>query len=462
VSDARTLNPAEAGPLMGGIAERALAAAQRAGATHAEVVIENGRAFSVRVQGGHLDTLKQSTTHGLGLRVLVGQRIGFVSTTDFRADALDDLARRAVALAAFATEDEANALATPIEAGEAPDADLGLYDPAVLGLSPEKKIDMAITLERLALAHDPRIKRTEGAGVSSHDGASLLVNSHGLSRFETGTSASLYVVPLADDRDGKQQGGYFGVACRKLAELPALEAAATEAAERAVARIGARPVPSARVPVVMHPDVAGAWISEIHGAFSGEAVIKKESWLSEKLGATIASPLVTLVDDGVKPGAVGSSLYDGDGIVTRRNVLIDRGRCAMFLYDLYHARRAGTRSTGSAVRSYGSTPGIGAFNLYLEPGAESPEVILAKVDCGFYMDDQGSFGFNDITGDYSFQAQGFWIEHGKKKFPVEGVTVASNSLEMLKSVAAVGNDLRFLHSVASPTLLIAEMTVGGA
>jgi len=191
-------------------------------------------------------------------------------------------------------------------------------------------------------------------------------------------------------------------------------------------------------------------------------VIKKESWLTAKLGQTIASPLVTLVDDGVKKGAVGSSLYDGEGIATRRNVLIDRGRCAMFLYDLYHARRAGTRSTGSAVRSYASTPGIGAFNLYLEPGSESPEAILAKVDRGFYMDDQGSFGFNEVTGDYSFQAQGFWIEGGKKTFPVEGITVASNSLEMLKNVVAVGNDLRFLHSIASPTLLIAEMTVSGA
>jgi PmbA protein len=159
---------------------------------------------------------------------------------------------------------------------------------------------------------------------------------------------------------------------------------------------------------------------------------------------------------------VGSSLYDGEGIATRRNVLIDEGRCAMFLYDLYYARRAGTRSTGSAVRSYGSTPGIGAANLYLDPGADSPEAILKKVDRGFYMDDQGSFGFNDVTGDYSYQAQGFWIEHGEKTFPVDGITVAANSLEMMKQVVAVGNDLRFLHSVASPTLLIAKMTVSGA
>ena len=158
---------------------------------------------------------------------------------------------------------------------------------------------------------------------------------------------------------------------------------------------------------------------------------------------------------------MGTSPHDGEGVATRRNVLIDRGVCAMFLYDTYHARRAGTRSTGSAVRGYSSVPGIGSHNLYLEPGSESPEAILRRVDRGFYMDDQGSFGFNPVTGDYSFQAQGFWIEGGAKRFPVDGATVASNSLDMLRNVVAVGNDLRWEGSVASPTLLISEMTVSG-
>jgi PmbA protein len=167
------------------------------------------------------------------------------------------------------------------------------------------------------------------------------------------------------------------------------------------------------------------------------------------------------VDDGLLRTGVGSAPHDGEGVLTRRNVLIERGRCAMFLYDTYHARRAGTRSTGSAVRGYSSVPGIGYHNLSLEPGSETPEAILRKADRGFFMDDQGSFGFNSVTGDYSFQAQGFWIERGEKAFPVEGVTVASNSLEMLRNVVAVGNDLRWEGSVASPTIMIAEMTVSG-
>src|SRR5205814_7833573 len=160
-------------------------------------------------------------------------------------------------------------------------------------------------------------------------------------------------------------------------------------------------------------------------------------------------------------GGIVSDPWDGEGVPTRRNVLIDRGRCAMFVYDCYHARRAGVRPTGSGVRSYGSLPHTGYHNLHLEPGSETPESILARADRGFYMDDQGSFGFNDVTGDYSYQAQGHWIEHGVKTFPVEGVTVASNALDMLRNVVAVGNDLRFDSSVTAPTLLIAEMTVSG-
>jgi PmbA protein len=297
--------------------------------------------------------------------------------------------------------------------------------------------------------------------VATREGRGVLVNSHGLCRHSAATSVSLYVVPLADDRDGRQQTGWYGMSKTRLDELEDLEAIAREAAARAVARIGARKVPTARVPVVLSPDIAASWIGELFDAFSGEAHLKQTTWLAGRLGQEIAAPSITLVDDGRLPRGVGSEPFDGEGVPTRRNVLIERGRFATILYDHYHARRAGTRSTGSAVRGWSSTPGIGAHNLYLEPGEEGPEAILKRVDRGFYMDDQGSFGFNPTTGDYSYQAQGFWVEGGVKTFPVEGVTVAGRSLDMLRDVAAVGNDLKFLSSIASPTLLIAEMTVSG-
>jgi len=443
------------------IGTEAVERARGAGAEHAEACLESLRSFTVRVNGGAIESLKQSVTRGLGLRVLVGGAQGFVSSTDLAPASLDELARHAVALARFSTPDEANAFPTPTDAGNEALPDLELMDPALLAWPAELRIEMALTLERVALGCDPRIQRTDGASVSTRDGHSALVNSSGLARVSSGTTVSAHVMPLAGDGEGKQQTGWYGMVKCRLDELEEPEAIAREAARRAVARIGARQVPTARVPVILSPDIAAAWIGELFEAFSGEAQLKRTSWLTDRLGETIAAAAVTLVDDGRLPCATGSEPFDGEGMPTRRNVLIERGRFATILYDHYHARRCGARSTGSAVRGYSSTPVIGSHNLYIETGDESPEAILARVDRGFYMDDQGSYGFNSTTGDYSFQAQGFWIERGVKTFPVDGVTVASNSLEMLRNVAAVGNDLRFLGSVASPTLLISEMTVSG-
>ncbi len=442
------------------MAEQALGRARAAGADHAEACVEASRAFQVKVQEGRIDSLKQSGTRGLGLRVLVGGAEGFVSSTDLSSGSLDDLARHAVALARLSTPDECRTMPRAEEAG-APPADLALFDPALPEMTADAKIALALEIERIALGFDPRITRSDTAGVSTHDGQFVIANSNGLARGYAGTGVSAYVVALADDQGGKQQSGGYGVSKRWLGEMPPAERIAREAAQRAVSRIGARPVPTARIPVVMHPDIAAAWIAEVYDAFSGENVIKRSSWLTERLGGVIASPLVTLVDDGAMPRGYGSSPVDGEGVATRRNLLIDGGRCAMFAYDTYYARRAGTRTTGNGVRGYASTPGIGYHNLFVERGSESPEAILARVDRGFYMDDQGSYGFNEVTGDYSFQAQGHWIEKGARVHPVEGVTVAGNSLDMLKNVIAVGNDLEFEGPVACPTLLIAEMTVSG-
>jgi len=444
------------------LCEQAVARARAHGAAEADACAEGSRAFTVRVHGGAVDTLKQSGTRGLGVRAIVGGAVGFASGTDLSPAGLDDLARRAVTLARFATPDEANGVADPAEAGDAFAGDLELHDPAAMELTPERKIGMALELERLARAADARVTRTDGASVSSAGGAFAMANSRGVARAWEGTSVSAWVVALADDRDGRQQTGVEGMSVRHLADLMPVETMSRRAAARAVSRLGARPVPSARVPVVMHPDIAGAWLSEMIEAWSGEAVLKQSSWLTGRLGQPIASERVTLVDDGTLPRRIGSSPCDGEGVRTRRNVLVDRGRLAMFLYDHYHARRAAVSSTANGLRGWSGTPGIGTHNLYLAPGDESPESILRKVDRGFYYDDQGSFGFNPVTGDYSFQAQGHWIENGELAHPVDGVTVAGNSLDMLRDILAVGNDLVWKSSVAAPTLLIAEMTVSGS
>jgi PmbA protein len=455
---ARHVRPAELERLCAAALERVRAH----GAQVADVCAESSSAFTVRAHSGAIESLKQSGTCGIGVRAVVGGAVGFASGTDLSPAGLDDLARRAVALASFATPDEANGAPDVAEAGAPATGTLELFDPAAVEWSAERKIEMALELERITLAADPRVTRTDGASVSSSGGAFAIANTHGVTRSWEGTSVSAWVVALADDTGGRQQTGAEGMSVRHLADLASAETLARAAAKRAVNRIGARTVPTARVPVVMHPDIAGAWLAEMADAWSGESLIKQSSWLTGKLGELVASPLVTLVDDGTLTRRLGSSPYDGEGLATRRNVLLDRGRLSMFVYDHYHARRAGLAPTGSGLRGWSSTPGIGFHNLYMEPGAESPEAILRKVDRGFYYDDQGSFGFNGVTGDYSFQAQGYWIEKGERAYPVDGVTVAGNSLEMLLAIAAVGNDLEWRSSIACPTLLIGEMTVSGS
>ncbi len=442
-------------------ADAALARARAAGAHVADACVESSRAFTVQVHGGRIESLKQSGTLGLGLRVIVDGAVGFCSGTDLSPAGLDDLAKRAVALAKFATSDPDNGAPTPAEAGTYAGAELELFDPAALELSTERKIDLALELERVALAADPRVTRTDGALVSSSGGAFAIANSHGVARAWEGTSVSAWVVALADDSGGRQQTGVYGMTKRHLADVAPMEAIAREAARRAVSRVGARGVAAAKVPVVMSPDIAAAWISEMYEAFTGEAVLKKSSWLSGKLGTAIASPLFSLVDDGSMVRGLGSSPYDAEGVSTRRNLLVDRGTCASFAYDHYHARRANKALTANGIRGFGSTPGIGYHNLFVPAGDRSPAEIVKSVDRGFYFDDQGSYGFNPVTGDYSYQAQGFWIENGELAYPVDGVTVAGHSLDMLQRVAAVGSDLEFRTSTACPTLLISEMTVSG-
>lgn len=443
------------------LAARALERAKAAGADDADACLESSRAFTASVLGGRVETLQQSGTLGLGVRVIVGGAVGFCSGTDLTPAGIDDLARRAVALAKHATPDECNGVPAPGEAGGDAAADLGLFDPAAPALSAERKIDLALALERAALESDPRIKRTDGATVSSSAGAFAIANSRGIARAWEGTTVSAWVVALADDGGGRQQTGVYGMTKRHLADVAPMEAIGREAARRALGRLGARRVPTARVPVVMSPEVGAAWIAEMYEAFTGEAVLKQSSWLTGKLGETIAAPLVTLVDDGTLVRGLGSSPYDAEGVRTRRNVLIGAGRCESFAYDLYHSRRTGAALTGNGIRGFASTPGIGFHNLFVEPGEASPEAIVKSLERGFWYEDSGSYGFNPVTGDYSYQAQGWWIENGEKAYPVDGVTVAGNSLDMLRSITAVGNDLEFRSSVACPTLLIGEMTVSG-
>jgi PmbA protein len=442
-------------------AAKAVQAAKSAGADQSEAMIQQASVFTARVREGKPDLVKQATTRGLGLRVFVGGKPGFAASSDLRPESLSSLAAKAVALARAGEADSFAGL--PEDAGDAADEKaLQIFDAELAGLSTDRKIALAKAVEEAAKAADPRIQQVENSSFSSTIATVTLVNSRGLTRQYHATLGSLSTRALVNDKGGKQQDGGYGTNRRYLSDMESPEAVGKEAARLALEKIGPVKISTRKAPVLMHPDIASSWIGSMSGAFSGEQVFKKASWLTEKMGQPVASPLVTLIDDGTMTRGTATMPFDGEGQPTRRNVLIDKGVVTTFLYDTYHARKAGAKSTGSAARSYDAVPFIATRNLYIEQGTSTLEEMLNAYPALFYMKDQGAFGYSPATGGYSYQAAGLWIEKGKVVHPVDEITVASTSLEMLTGIVKVGNDLKWNGFTNSPHLLIEEMTISGA
>jgi PmbA protein len=269
------------------------------------------------------------------------------------------------------------------------------------------------------------------------------------------------------DEDGKMQRDGWWSSARSFAHLDTPEAVGQEAARRAVRRLGARRVKTQQVPIIFAPEVARSLIGSIFEAASGDSIWRHSSFLVGKLGEQIASSSLTLIDDNLMllptgAGGFGTSPFDGEGLPSRLTVVVKNGVLATYLLNTYSARKLGMKSTHNGSRGLAGTPGIGCGNLYLEPGTQTPEQIIAEVDAGLYVTSLMGFGVNVVTGDYSRGATGLWIEKGELTHAVEEITIAGNLAEMLKHVTAIGNDLVFRGSVASPTLRIDGMTIAGA
>jgi PmbA protein len=428
------------------------------GASAAEVVIRQRTDFSVGVRLGEVETLKQSTDRGLGLRVLIDGRQASVSGSDFRRDAIESLIGEAVELARATSPDDSAGLPAPEDfAQQIPDLDL--YDEEIENLSPDDKIQLALRAERAAREVSSRIINFEGGGFDSAAGSIILANSLGFAGQYRGTSCSLATVPVAAD-DGKMQRDYWFDHRRKLKQMDTPEQVGLIAAQRTLRKLGARPVPTQSVPVIFEPHIARDLLGDIFDAVSGESIFRKASFMVGRMGERIASPLLTVIDDGTRPTGVGSRPFDGEGLPTRRTVVINKGVLESYLLNTYTARKLGLRSTGNASRGLVGAPTVEAGNLYIEPGPHSPAEIVKSVKRGFYVTELIGFGVNTVTGDYSRSAGGLWIEDGELSFPVQGVTIAGNLKDMLNRIEMVGSDLDFRGIIAAPTLLIGQMTIG--
>ena len=452
------------------LAADVVALAIKAGATDAEAVAREGDEFSVNVRMGEVETLKESGSRGLGLRVFLGRRSGSASTSDLTAGGIRQIVDGALALARVTEEDPFAGLPEADEF-DAADArmtgdDLHLYYDDVYALAGAERIEWARRAEAAALQADPRITNSDGGGFDASTRRKALANSRGFHGSYRTSYAAVAAAPLAKDADGRMQRDGWWSSARRFAHLESPEAVGAEAARRTLRRLGARRVATQRVPIVFAPETARTLISSVFEAASGDAIWRGASFLAGKLGETIAAPGLTIVDDNTMllptgVGGFGTSPFDDEGLTSQRTVVIEDGVLRNYLLNTYTARKLGMKSTHNAARGLAGAPGVGCGNLYLHPGNLTQEQILGDVKAGFYVTSLMGFGTNLVTGDYSRGATGLWIENGELTHAVEEVTIAGNLGEMLRNVTAIGNDLKFRGTVASPTLRIDGMTIAG-
>jgi PmbA protein len=442
------------------LANWALDEAKRKGASAAEVLCVSAESLEAGVRMGEVEKLKSSRERRLGLRIFCGQSSATSSTAELERDSLADFIANTVELARLSAADPWAGLPEPsMHPKSLPE--LSLADPDSGIVSADRALEIARISENAALKFDARIKNSGGAEFSSGRGRVLFANSQGFSGEYTGTSYSLVVAPIAQEGEAMQQGYWF-TSNRRFGKLEDAESVGVTSAKRALRKLGARKVKTTRAPVIYDPDMAAGLIRSIVGAASGPALYKGASFLVGQLGKPIAAPRVTIVDDALIPGGLGSKPFDGEGLPTNRKNIIDKGVLATYLLDSYSARKLGLAPTGNASRGVGEAPGVSTTNLYVEPGSYTPEQIIGSVKQGLYLTEMIGFGVNMVTGDYSRGAGGIWIENGELAYPVQEITIAGNLKDMFAQVEMLGNDLHWRSSTAAPTIKIAEMTIAGA
>ena len=429
-------------------------------ATAAECVVREGDEFSTLVRLGQVETLKESGSKSIGVRVFFGQRAASTYSSDFSCEGLDRMVKSALELAKITSEDPFGGIPPADQLGQLK-GDLQLYHEDVYSLPGPARIDYARRCEKAALDFDPRIKNSEGGSFDAATGHKVLANSHGFVGEYKRSYCSVAAVPIAQTDDGAMQRDYWYSVARTLKKLDAPEKVGRIAAERTLRRLGAKKVKTAQVPVVFDPLVATSILEHIFEGINGDSVYRGASFLAGKLGQKIAGDNVNVIDDGTMPGGFGTAPFDGEGIPTRRTVVIENGVLKSYLLNTYTAKKLGLETTGNASRGLAGTPGIGPGNYFLQPGPKTPRELISEIKGGLYVTEFLGHGANLVTGDYSRGASGLWIVNGEFAYPVEEITVAGNLKELFFNISEIASDLEFRGSVACPTIRIVGLTVGG-
>lgn len=442
------------------LAAKTVELAVKAGADAAEVVVADGAEMSAKVRLGKVEEVHEAMSRGVGMRLFVDGRSASSSSADVRPDALQALVEETVTLARLAEPDPLNIL--PDKELMAKDIrDLELFDPKTDSVDAGAAIERLKEAESAALEFDKRITNSDGATWSRSTSASAFANSLGFAHGYRGSYSSFFVQPICEDEDEKKRNGSWWTANRFLDKLDSPESVGKEAARRTLAQLGARKVDTCDVPVVFDREVGRSLVGMVFSVANGSSFYRKSSYLLEREGTKVASDLVTIVDEPLIPRAPGSRPFDGDGLQTRNNTLVNAGVLETVLCDVYSARKLGRESTGSAGRGLGGAPAPTTSNLIMKAGKTPAKDVTGQVKNGLYVTSMMGFGFNPVTGDFSRGAQGFWIEDGELAFPVSEITISANFDDLLQRIDCVGDDLDMRTSTACPTFRVSKMTVAG-
>jgi PmbA protein len=436
------------------LSERLVAAARRAGADAADVLAVRSISLAVEVRDGALEESERSEGDDVGLRVFVGRRQAVVSTNDVKTE-ISQLVERAVAMARAAPEDPFAGLAEPARlAREIPDLDL--LDPELPTVAQLE--ERARRAESAALAVDG-VTKSGGASASAGVGGMVLVTSEGFRGAYLNSGHSVSMTAIAGEGTAMERDYDYSSALHG-ADLETAEKVGRTAGERTVERLNPRKVESKRVPVVFDRRVAGSLIGHLAGAVNGAAVARKTSFLKDRLGDRLFKAGIEIVDDPLRMRGLRSRPFDAEGIASNRLVVVGDGVLVSWFLDSATARELGFATTGHAQRGVSSAPSPGSTNLHLAPGPDSPEALMADIEEGFYVTDLIGMGVNQVTGDYSRGASGFWIENGRRSYPVSEVTIAGNLTDMFRELTPA-SDLEFRFGTNAPSVRVEGLTVGG-
>ena len=426
-----------------------------------EAYVARGRDTDVRVHEGEIESLSTADTEGVGVRVVRDGRVGFAFAGSLHGDVLRETLDEARDNAGFGTPDEHVGLAAPD--GVAP-AEVDVWREELATFPTKAKVAMALELERQVRAADPRIRAVEQTAYGDFLSETAIATSTGIAVASRRTGCNIWTEPIAGAADDTQTGFGYSVA-RQPADLDLAKAVA-DAVDHATRLLGAVKPPSARLTVVLEPEVASAFLGVLASTLNGESVLKGRSLFADRVGERVSVPFLTLADDPTDPAAPRANAHDAEGLASRPTVLIADGVLQGFVYDTYAARRAGTSSTASAVRSgYKGSPGVGCRAVRLAPGGQSREAVIGSVDRGLLVQDVSGLhsGVNTVSGDFSVGARGILIRDGSLDQPVREVTIASTIQRMLQNVVAVGDDLTWgFGSAAQVTLAVADVSMSGA